>query len=688
MADLTMIEQANEGVFHTNRWDDLMQARNAVHTDCYDNSAAMYGDVFTTWDDTFHRYLDALHNYPRDEVLFDINKIVPMMLARDAFIMGDGMTIYTHSTSDETIGTQRARKAQQIARAHWEQHDMWSKYLAVREWGKICGTSFMRIYYDPSAGNKIKGSRLFEGEVKALPLSLWQVAWDPFGDEWDQVGYAYIASLKPVEQLEARGLEMDWGLVMKDDEKKAWISQHELYINAQKPELAHLNTNRDSKGRKRNVLVLEYFEKPSKAKPQGEYAVIIGQKIVRKTPLEVGMIPIIPFYDTRKAGTILSETPVKRMRPLQEAIDHLASNLLKRSMLPDIYSFPDSLGWPTNPRKFAGKAFILGEHRSFGPSGGSAEPKYLSCGQIRQDFMMLFNLFEGEMEKLAGVSSLATAQPKGEWSGRFGYIVNEANKKLLSKISYEFKKSVEQTERLILMFVNKYYTEERTAQYINESDMREIVRYKGSDIGTDWTIEVSLQSNLMDDPMQIAQMTLQYLSIPLIAQQVINNPVALKKATEMINPEFAQKMFSAEQDTGVAEDENFEIKQGGTPQVMPWQVDDVHLREHTRQRNSDEILTWRPEAVRYLEIHMEKHEEQKASKMARQAMMMNMFAMGQGAMGGGAGGRAGGVRPQGSPGIAPAQTRTQSIDTSLERATRNEYPNAPSPGQQSGGFNE
>ena len=663
----------DEGSFHVSRWEDLTQARSAVHTECYDNSAALYGDVFTTWDDTFRRYVDSLRGHRSGEVLFDINKIESMMAARDSFITGDGMTIYIHSTTDETIGSQRARKAQQVARAHWEEHDMWSKYLGVREWCKSCGTAFMRIYYDPSGGKRIKGSKLFEGVVKASPMSLWQVAWDPLADEWDQVRYAYVASVKPIEELQARGWELDWKKVLKDSEKNAWISQHEQYIRMQKPELGNVRAQRDEKGKQRNVSMLEYFEKPTNEHPQGQYLVIVGRQIVKETPLEVGVIPIVPFYDTRKAGTIIAQTPVKKMRPLQEAINRLGSKLYERSQIPDIIGVPS--GWPTEPRKFAGKAFIVGELQSFGSANVS--PTYTSGGQIRQDHLLLFNLYEGEMEKAASVSSLATAQPKGNWSGRFGYIVTDSNKKLLSKITYGFKKSVEQTERLILQFINKYYTEERTAKYISESDMREVVRYRGTDIGTDWTLEVSLSINLTDDPVTIAQMTLQYLSIPMIAQKVIENPVAFKKATEMINAEFAQKLFSGEQDTGVADDENFEIRQGGTPEVEPWHDDDKHNLQHYRQLNSDEIREWNDTARKYLIMHTEKHEEQKLTKFKKAAWQMAMMNMGQGGMGGGQGQPS---RTSGAPGLAPPSSQMQRNDRTLERQTQMEFPGAPKSG--------
>ena len=676
--EVQVMVPGDEGMWHRERWEDYMQARNTTHEEWFNNSATLYGDPFVVWDDLFKMYVDRLHGYRYERVLFDLNTVSNIMEARDGFITGEGATVYVHNKTDQTIGRQRADLAQRVARAYWDENKMWTKFLDAREYCKWTGNAYIRIYYHPGLGKKIKGTNLNAGKVMAQVLSPYQVAVDPLADEWDRIKHLYIASIVPIEDVEGRYTDIDWAEALKDSEKTAWVSQHERYLQAQKPEQVNVRDIKDRRGRPRNVLKLEYFEKPTEKHPQGRYQVIFGQKVAVEKPLETGTIPVVWFYDKKVAGTLIAKTPLSKMVPLQEALNRLASLCLEHAQMPDVYSFPESLGWPDEPRKFAGKAFIVGTHRSYG-SGSGAPPVILQSGQVRQDYILLFDMYKKEIESLAGVESIsARGRPPYQMSGRMGYIVTDASKRLLGKISFGFKQSCDETMRLILSYISKFYTDERTASFINERDMREVVRYKGTDIGTDYTLDVSLGANLMDDPLNVAQMTLQYLSIPLIAQQVMANPIALKKATEAINPELAQKMFSSEQDTGVAEDENFEIRQGGTPPVLPHQNDDVHLREHTRQRNSDEIREWSPTAVRYLDIHMEQHEQQKMAKISRQAMMMNMFTMGQGAMT--SRGRTGGERPSGSPGVAPPQQAPQTIDTALERQTVQEFPGAPKPG--------
>ena len=664
------------GKYHRSRWEDYIQARNTVHEEWFNNSSALYGDPFTIWDDNFKRYLDALHSYRHDHVLFNINKVRPIMAARDAFITGENATIYVHSTSDETSGQERARVAQNVARAYWQEHDMWQRFLDAREYCKWAGNGYLRIYFNPWLGRKVKGSQMGIGEGRVMPqvLSPFQVAWDPLADEWDKANHLYIASIIPIEEAMAKYPGLNLAEAQKDSEKSAWVSQHERYIQAQKPEFDQAKTVLDAKGRRRNILRLEYFEKPTKEHPEGRYQVIIGNQVVKELPLEVGAIPVVPFFDMKKAGTLVAQTPLTEMVPLQEAIDRMASLLLERAQIPDIIGVPS--GFPTEPRKFAGKAFIIGELQGFGAN--NVQPVIAQSGQIRQDHLMLFRLYEEQMENIAGVSSIASRQKPGyQMSGRMGYIVTDANRAMLGKISYGFKKSCEQAMRLVLMYINRYYTEDRMANFINEDDKWEIINYRGTDIGTDYTLEVSLGLNMMDDPTTIAQTTLQFLSLPLIQQMVASNPVAMKKATEAINPELAQRIFNAEQDSSVAERENVMISRGETPQVMPWHNDDVHMRGHKQILDGDEYLSWSPTAQEYLVWHYRKHEEQKQAKFNQMAMQMAMM----GASGGMGRPQGAGQRPPGgSPGIAPPKTGQQSVDTALERRTSAEWPGAPKPG--------
>jgi len=671
----TAVSNSDTGAYHRSRWDDYVQSRNTVHEEWFNNSSALYGDPFATWDDNFHRYQDMLRGYREDYALFNINKIRTIMAARDAFITGENATVYVHSTSDETAGQERARVAQNVARAFWLQNDMWSRYLDAREYCKWTGNGYLRVYFNPWKGAKIKGSKVGVGQGLVLPqvLSPYQVTWDPLADEWDKINHLYIASIIAVEDAKTRYPGLDMKEAVKDSQKYAWVSQHERYIECQKPELARSRELRDERNQPRNILRLEYFEMPTREYPQGRYQVIVGDQIVKETPLEVGVIPVVPFFDMKKSGTLIAQTPMSDMATIQEAIIRLATLLFKRAQIPDIIGVPS--GWPTEPRKFAGKAFIIGELQGFGAQ--NQQPVIAQSGQIRQDHLMLFRLYEEQLENIAGVSSIASRQKPGyQMSGRMGYIVTDANRAMLGKISYGFKKSCEQVMRLVLMYINRYYSDERMSNFINENDKWEVINYRGTDIGTDYTLDVSLGLNMMDDPTTIAQTTLQFLSLPMVQQSVISNPVAFKKATEAINPELAQRIFNAEQDSSVAERENIQISRGDTPEVMPWHNDDIHLRGHKQALDGDDYLSWSPIAQQYLQWHYRKHEEQKQAKFNQMAMQMAMMGAGSG-MGKGQPGQ----KPTGgSPGMAPPKTGQQGVDTALERATVNEFPGAPKPG--------
>lgn len=664
------IMPTNDGDYIYKLFNELINARSTIDADCRNNLAAIYGKQWTTWDNTFRQWVNNLSGVSKDRVYLALNKLRSIMSARNSFIVGDEPSIYVEPDAPETIDRQRAKIAQRVARAYWEEHKMHGKFLDTMEWVKSCAMAFGQVYYDPGIGRVVgKGSReqyLYEGKVKYRTRSLLETVWDPIARDWDEIRYVICSSIMPIEEIEARGWEINWDEVTKEAGKIGATSTYEMYLQLHSPDLAStISAVKDQKGRLRNILVLEYWEAPTAQYRNGRYLVVVGKTVVKNTPLEIGVIPIVPFYDMKKAGVIMAQTPVTNMRAHQEHINRLVSNLVERAQMPDIISFSATSGLPKTVRQFAGRPLVIGQHNAF--SQGNPV-QYVQGGQIRQDFIMLFRLFEEEMEKDAGVSSLALASPKREMSGRFGYIVTEANRALLQDISYRYKTSVQSVMRLILGYIQKFYTEDRTANYISEYDRREIIRYKGSDIGKNFSVRIELGKNYMQNPVIIAQNALQMTQNPIIAQKIVENPVALKHWMSAVNPD-ANEWFVAEQDVGVAEDENFEISKGGVPQVEPHHDNKIHMQEHKRMLDSDVIRTWHPIAVEYLKFHYRQHDINETAKMRKKMWEMQQMnpQMGQ---------QMGQQKMVGSPGIASAQTPEAQIDQTVEALTQARFPGA------------
>ena len=665
-------------------FDEISQARQAQDIEAYNNFAALYGYQWSEWSNIGRFYVNYLALSKDSKEYIAVNKLKSIMKARAAFIIGQNPTITIEAESPETEDKEAAYIAQRVARADWEQNNLFGTILRCWEWVKSCGIAFIETYYDPGAGKylgriKETGQPVFEGQVKARVLPKFCVFWDPLATCWDEVQYAIVGLIVSRETLERRHDNIDFRLLDKDEWAIAPTQISEMIAQLERPELVQLRGLKDQEGRRRNFLILKYYERPSRKYPEGRYIVTLGRQVLRSGNLLFGEIPLTPFMESTVAGTINGQTPVTEMRPIQELLNRLVSLDYERSKMPDIYAFPSGAGWP---KRFGQKAVIVGEYRP-----GLGEPKFVSAGISRQDYHIKMRLYEEWMENIAGVSSIsARATTKHEVSGRMGYIINEANRALLADIAYHFRRSVADLIRLRLRYMSYFYTDERIMSYINEEDRREVVRFTGKDIGGNWAVTVRF-TEIPTNPDVRSQRILQLFQNQIVVEQLAKDPVAMRKALIAIDPEIGHYFFVSETDTDVARDENYAFSQGEDPAVMPWHNDEIHSIEHKRQLDSDTIRKWDPENVRRLQEHWLKHQIQLAAKMRERAMMqalqLQMARMQQAQQG------LNNV-PQ-SEGTVPPENIEQNpikqIDQTLEQKVRQAYPGyqpGPPPNQPTG----
>lgn len=648
------------------------QARTNQDTDSYNNFAALYGHQYAEWSEIGKYYVNYLALGRADDTRYiTVNKIKPIMQARSTFIIGDNPSISIESDSPETEDKEAAYIAQRVARADWEQNNLYGACQDVWEWVKPCGLAYIETYYDPSAGKYLgywrEGKQhVFEGRVKSRVYPKLSVFPDPMGTNWDEVNDVIVASIVSREFCDRIGLNIDYEALSGDIWNVSPTRVMDLINELERPELVNLRDLHDQKGQKRNLLMLKYYERPTAERPRGRFIQVVGNKVVKKGDLLFGEFPIVPFIDSSVAGTVNGQTPITEMRPIQELLNRVVTLDYERSRQPDIYAFPIGAGFP---RKFGNKAVITGTYRP-----GQGEPKFIQGGVNRQDYTIKIKQYEGWLEEIGAVSSISTrADAPSSMSGRMGYILTDANRVLLSPVRYRFHRSVEDFIRLRLKFMNKFYDDERMMSFINEYDKREIVRFTGKQIGDNWSTKVRF-AEATNDPNMRAQRILQLFQNQIVVQELMKDPISMRKALVGIDPEIGHEFFVSETDTDVARDENYEFSQGGDPAVMPWNNDATHSVEHKRQLDSDTLRKWTPDAIDKLMKHWFKHQMQRAAKMREQMMMqMQQTQMAQSQQG-----QQGRQNAPGTPGVAPGQgvptNPVQQIDTNLEQATQGAFP--------------
>jgi len=604
-----------------------------------------------------------------------INKTRKIMEARASFVCGGEPTITIGSNSLETQHREAAYTAQCVAQADWQKNKVWDDISEAWEWTKSCGVSYLQVYYNPGAGKFVgyddDNEPLFQGDISQRVRSDFETVVDPLARDWKDIRYIICASVFSIEGGRERWPYLDWTAIEKLGAGK--LSSNTMLDMCLQLNGAHGSSmagGTDSKGRQRNVLAVEYWEKPSRDAPRGRYVVSVGGQIAQYSPLETDEIPIIPFYEIKEAGTLHGQTPVTEMRPLQEQLNKTVALDIERSNVADLIGLPYGGGWPLD---FGGKAVVVGR---INPAMGN--PVFVPGGTQRQDYMVKERYFEEKLEEIGGVSSIS-ARGKASYSqqsGRSQYMITEASRELLTKISERFSGSIRDLVRMRLRYITKFYTEERTMGFINENDRQEVVRFKGAEIGDNWTVNILLNDN-MENPAQIRNSYLQLSQSQLFMQEIMSNDATKKIFVEGISPKLAHAMFRTERPEGQAVDENFAFSQGETPQIEWYHDDMAHYKEHVRCLIGDEIKRWPEQYKHNLEFHTMRHMLQEASRKRYMAMQQGMQNMLSGQMQGQQGQL---TAPTGSPGQQVPATSPRGgdvvsdVDIPLEAATQNEYP--------------
>ena len=654
-------------------WYDGVQAKSANDTRNYNNYAYLTGHQHTVYNSNMRYYENYLTTIDSRRTRITVNKTRKIMEARASFIMGGEPTITVSSDSLETQHREAAYTAQCVAQADWQKNKLWEDIKDAWEWVKSCGLSYIQIYYNPNVGKFIgydkDGDPLFEGGIDQRVRSDFETILDPLARTWKDVRYIVCASVFSIENAMERWPWLDWKEINKLGDNKLSSNTMQdmcLQLNGSHSLIQAGSTN--SKGKQRNVLGIEYWEKPGRDAPLGRYVVSVGGQTVQYSPLEIGEIPFIPFYEIKEAGTLRGQTPVTEMRPLQEQLNKTVALDIERSSVADMIGLPYGGGWPLD---FGGKALVVGR---INPAMG--EPIFVPGGSQRQDYMYKERYFEEKLEELGGVSSIsARGRPShAQQSGRSQYIITEASRELLTNISERFRGSVKDLVRKRLKYISKFYTTERTMGFINENDRQEVIRFKGAKIGDNWTVNIELNDN-MENPQQTRNSYLQLSQSQLFMQEIMSNDATKKVFVEGINKKLAHAMFRAERPEGQAVDENYEFSQGGNPPIEWYQDDMAHYKEHVRCLIGDEVKRWPIEYKRNLEFHTMRHMLQEAARKRYMAMQQGVQNMLSGQSPQGQLTQPTGVPGQQVPTTEPTDgTVVTDVDMPLETATQNEYP--------------
>lgn len=499
------------------------------------------------------------------------NHIAPVVETRLAKLARVRPAMSVRAATGEESDIKTAKLASRILEAACQRLEMDAVVSRATAWSEVCGTVFYKVAWDGEAGGKVKGAKgepRAEGDVRAECCPPYEIYPDSLRAE----------SLDEVRSLiHARAVHVD--------------DVFERYGERVAPEpLTPVALPGGAEGGEASAyaLVIERYERPSEAFPNGRMLTVCGDKLLYAGELpflngrdgERGF-PFVRQVSSVRTGSFFGTSVVERLIPVQRAFNAVKNrkqeflNRLSAGVLAvedgsvDVDELAEEGLSP-------GKVLVYRQ--------GSRPPQIMSTGGIPGEFSYEEDSLISEMVLISGVSEVSrtSAVPANVTSGVALQLLVEQDDTRLAVTAENVRRAVREMGRMILRLYRQFATDERTVRAGGEGKEVELYYFKGSDITSD-DVVFDTENEMSFTPAQKKSMVFDLLNAGLLADENGRTDNRMRaKILEILGfggLESAQDLTALHR--AKAAEENLKLAKEGMPAD---EYDDhaVHVAEHTR----------------------------------------------------------------------------------------------------------
>ncbi len=558
------------------------------------NLAFYLGDQWTKYDASSGRVRSVNMRTPR--VRYMSNIIRPDVSIQYAKVTQQDprYRVITHSTDQDDVA--KAHGSKTMLDYFWDANDYRAVYKAAALWAVLTGTGWTKTFFDKNAGYAIDvmGQTVHSGMPLVDVCSPFEILYDPFARSLDEISWIIQERIRPVEYVEQK-----YGVKVPADggaEALAYTSRAMRAVNG--PQGAE---------RMPSCRVKEYWEVPSAAKPEGEYTVFVGQKVLYQGPNPYLSAEINHPFDycryMQVPGCVSGDTFVTDMRPIQVMYNMVRSDILENLNKVSNPIFSDVVGGLQMPVQFEAGELVL----RMPNAPGKLEQHKVDPFPAHAMNMMI--RLTQEAANVSGVNDIARGNvPRGVRSAdQMGYLVEQGDTRIHPFVE-EYEDMVKGSLGKVLKLAREYMELPVVLRVLGKNKTYEATLFSTKDIPADADVVVEKGSALAQSGA-----ALQQLAIVLWDKGILRDPALVLRLTQYGALEEA--MGDIELDTAQAQRENERLKVGLAVPVDDFHNHVVHILEHNRFRKTadyDEAT----EAVRAaFRMHVLAHENQVPSQL-------------------------------------------------------------------------
>jgi hypothetical protein len=559
-----------------------------------------------------------------------INKIRPIIRKELAKVTSARPTAFVVPASSEDKDIFAAQAAESLWYAFYDSKNIGNILYGAEFWTLICGTGFMKCYWDPTAPdvNGMPGDIIVERETpfhifipdltqEDLELQPYVIHASMRSVEWAQLRFGELA--EPIRPTARASTIMDTGFLK--------------LIGADDPPL-------DS------VEVIEAWIKPGQFKkfPFGGLVTVVGEQLgqyIQGWPFEHGKYPFIKFTHV-PTGSFYGESVVTDLVPLQKEYNRTRGQIIEaknRMAKPQLLAPKGSV----NPRSITTEP---GQVILYRP--GFAPPSPLPLQPLPNYVLEELDRIRLDMDDISGQHEVSRGTvPPGVTAATAISFLQEQDDTMLSWAVRSLEVGVQNLAKLMLHYVIQYWDAPRMVKVTGVDGSFDVVSLMSSDIegNTDIRIETdsalptsrsAKQAFVMDlmkmgfiDPdkglevMEIGGINKIYEQINVDKRQAQRENIRMQQIPEEVQMQFqqAQQLFQ----------ESGGMKPDGTPMPPPpppisvntWDNHAAHIQVHNNFRKTQTFEAL-PDTIKVaFETHVKFHQQALAG-LQQQAMMSGM----------------------------------------------------------------
>lgn len=464
------------------------------------------------------------------------------------------------------------------------------------KWSELCGTAFYKIIWDNNCGKIVgkteDGKKIREGDVSISICPPFEIYPDNCACE----------SLEDCRSLiHARAYHVDvikqlWGVDVEGENIDV-ITSDAVETSSAGFGCGSINNSVIKTTKANNAVVIEYYERPTVAHPNGRLIIIAGKQLVYSGELpfenlddgERGL-PFIRQISQEQASNFFGTTIIDRIIPLQRAFNatknrkHEFMNRIAQGVLSVEDGSIDTDSLEEDGLK-PGKILVYRQ--------GATPPHFLPTTGLPVDFSNEEERLMNQMTVLSGLSDLTNAITSyANMSGTALQLLIEQDDAKLTTSAEEIRNAIKNVGKHILRLYKQFAANKRVGRIIGRNNQEvELFYFDSTDISSE-DIVFETENELTETVAQRRSMVFELLNAGLLSNEdgKLDNRMRSKILELLGFGIWEQGQDIASLQRSRAQKECIEcLNAGKIPAVS--QIDDhaIHITEHTAFLLSDTI---------------------------------------------------------------------------------------------------